>query len=105
MSSVTSEVGRQRRVMVHRPGLELERLTPANKDDLLFDEVLWVRRARQEHDAFADALRERDVEVVYLTALLAETHNLDQARSWVLSRTSAQPCFGLFFVCLVCVVL
>jgi len=94
MSSVTSEVGRLRRVMVHRPGLELERLTPANKDDLLFDEVLWVRRARQEHDAFADALRERDVEVVYLTDLLAETLKLDQARSWVLSRTTAETSLG-----------
>ena len=53
---VGSEVGVLRRVVLHRPDLELERLTPRNKDALLFDDVLWVRRARQEHDAFADAL-------------------------------------------------
>ena len=51
-------------MLVHRPGHELERLTPRNKDDLLFDDVLWVKRARQEHDAFADALAERGVEVL-----------------------------------------
>ena len=67
---VGSEVGRLRRVILHRPDLELKRLTPRNKDELLFDDVLWVKRARQEHDAFADALAERDVEVLYLHELL-----------------------------------
>ena len=43
---VHSEVGRLRKVMVHRPGLELQRLTPSNHDDLLFDDVLWVERAQ-----------------------------------------------------------
>ena len=61
-----SEVGVLRRVILHRPDLELKRLTPRNKDALLFDDVLWVKRARQEHDAFADALAERGVEVLYL---------------------------------------
>ena len=56
---VDSEVGVLRRVILHRPGLELQRLTPSNKDELLFDDVLWVKRARQEHDAFADTLAER----------------------------------------------
>ena len=69
---VGSEVGVLRRVLLHRPGLELQRLTPRNKDDLLFDDVLWVKRARQEHDAFADALAERGVEVLYLDDLLAD---------------------------------
>ena len=60
--------------MLHRPGLELERLTPRNKDDLLFDDVLWVKRARQEHDAFADALaRTRRPGAVPASDLLAET--------------------------------
>ena len=68
---VGSEVGTLRRVLLHRPGLELKRLTPANKDQLLFDDVLWVKRARQEHDAFADALAEAGVEVLYLQELLA----------------------------------
>jgi arginine deiminase len=73
---VGSEVGTLRRVILHRPDLELRRLTPANVDELLFDDVLWVKRARREHDAFADALLERGVEVLYLEDLLAET--LDQ---------------------------
>ena len=70
---VSSEVGTLRRVMLHRPGNELKRLTPTNKDSLLFDDVLWVKRARQEHDAFADTLVEAGVEVLYLHQLLAET--------------------------------
>jgi arginine deiminase len=63
---VGSEVGVLRRVILHRPDLELRRLTPANKDALLFDDVLWVKRARQEHDAFADTLRDRGIEVLLL---------------------------------------
>src|SRR5215207_3933425 len=69
---VGSEVGVLRRVLLHRPGLELQRLTPRNRHELLFDDVLWVRRARQEHDAFADSLAERGVEVLYLDDLLAD---------------------------------
>lgn len=68
---VHSEVGKLRKVLVHRPGLSLERLTPSNCDDLLFDDVLWVKKARQEHDAFCDAMRERNVEVFLLETLLA----------------------------------
>ena len=83
---VHSEVGHLRRVMLHRPDLELRRLTPSNKDDLLFDDVLWVRRARQEHDAFADALADRGVEVLYLADLLEETLKNDVARSWLIAR-------------------
>jgi arginine deiminase len=70
---VDSEVGVLRRVMLHRPGRELERLTPTNKDELLFDDVLWVKRARQEHDAFTYTLRGRGVTVLHLEDLLAET--------------------------------
>ncbi len=70
---VRSEVGTVRRVMLHRPDLELRRLTPTNAESLLFDDVLWVKRARQEHDAFADALRERGVDVLLFGDLLAET--------------------------------
>jgi arginine deiminase len=68
-----SEVGRLRTVMLHRPGPELKRLTPRNNDTLLFDGIPWVGRARDEHDAFAQALRHRDVEVLYLVELLVET--------------------------------
>jgi arginine deiminase len=52
--------------MLHRPGEEIRRLTPRNNDELLFDGVPWVDRAQDEHDAFAAALRARDVEVLYL---------------------------------------
>ena len=70
---VDSEVGVLRRVILHRPGRELERLTPSNKDELLFDDVLWVKRARQEHDAFTYTLRARGVTVLHLQELLAQT--------------------------------
>ena len=54
---VDSEVGQLRQVILHRPGLELKRLTPGNKDRLLFDDVLWVQRAQAEHDRFAEVPR------------------------------------------------
>ena len=76
----TTEVGRLRTVMLHRPGPELQRLTPRNNDKLLFDGIPWVARAQDEHDAFAQALRDRDVEVLYLTDLLAETLESEAAR-------------------------
>jgi arginine deiminase len=91
---VGSEVGTLRRVLLHRPDLELRRLTPANKDELLFDDVLWVKRARQEHDAFADALGEAGVEVLYLGELLAETLAIPSARDEVLYETIAVADLG-----------
>ncbi len=84
--TVASEAGVLRQVILHKPDLELLRLTPSNVDDLLFDDVLWVRRARQEHDAFADTLREHGVQVWYLTDLLADTLQLPEARSWLLDK-------------------
>ncbi len=71
--------------MLHRPGGELTRLTPRNNDRLLFDGIPWVARAQEEHDAFAQALRERDVEVLYLTDLLTETLADDGARAAAIS--------------------
>ncbi|MEE6169393.1 MULTISPECIES: arginine deiminase [unclassified Mycolicibacterium] len=67
-----SEVGTLRVAILHRPGPELQRLTPRNNDALLFDGVPWVPRAQQEHDAFADLLRSRGVEVLLLADLLTE---------------------------------
>jgi len=84
---VGSEVGTLRRVVLHRPGLELKRLTPRNREALLFDDVLWVKRARQEHDAFADTLAERGVEVLYLHLLLADVLALEEVREEVIGRT------------------
>ena len=84
--------------MLHRPGRELARLTPTNKDDLLFDDVLWVKRARQEHDAFADTLEERGVEVLYLESMLADTLADQRVREEVIERTLTSaplgPCLG-----------
>jgi arginine deiminase len=91
---VDSEVGVLRRVILHRPGLELQRLTPRNKDELLFDDVLWVKRARQEHDAFADTLAERGVEVLLLHDLLAETLAIPAARREVLRATEEHLAVG-----------
>ncbi|WP_127499093.1 arginine deiminase [Actinoplanes solisilvae] len=78
---VDSEVGRLRTVLLHRPGPELARLTPRNNDSLLFDAIPWVGRAQEEHDAFAQALRDRGVEVLYLGELLAETLAVEDARA------------------------
>ncbi len=81
-----SEVGTLRTVIVHRPDLAHERLSPTNCHDLLFDDVIWVRRARQEHDAFVDLMRERGTEVLLFHELFAETLEQADAREWVLSR-------------------
>ncbi|MCK8674481.1 arginine deiminase [Rhodococcus sp. HM1] len=70
---VDSEVGALTTVLLHRPGAELERLTPRNNDQLLFDALPWVARAQEEHDAFAELLRSRGVEVLLLADLLRET--------------------------------
>ena len=78
-----SEVGRLRRVMVHRPGLEHTRLTPSNAAELLFDDVLWVSRAKAEHDMFRNVMQERGVEVFEAEQLLAEALALPEAREWV----------------------
>jgi arginine deiminase len=81
-----SEVGKLRTVLVHRPDLAHERLSPSNCHELLFDDVIWVRRARQEFDAFVDLMRERDVEVLILHELLVETLEDRDAREWLLTR-------------------
>lgn len=83
---VHSEVGKLRRVLVHRPGTALARLTPSNHDALLFDDVIWVKQARIEHLTFVDAMRHRGVEVVFLREALAETMKDAEARRWLLER-------------------
>lgn len=83
---VHSEVGTLRSVIVHRPDLAHERLSPTNCHDLLFDDVIWVRRARQEHDAFVDLMRDHGAEVLLFHDLLSETLGEPEAREWVLSR-------------------
>ncbi|WP_046496421.1 arginine deiminase [Streptomyces odonnellii] len=91
---VDSETGRLRRVILHRPDLELKRLTPGNKDALLFDDVLWVRRAQEEHDAFAAVLRDRGVHVHLFDELLRESLELPAARRLVLDRVFDEKEYG-----------
>jgi arginine deiminase len=91
---VTSEVGPLRTVLLHRPGAELKRLTPRNSADLLFDGLPWVARAQEEHDAFAQALRDRDVEVLYLSQLLEETLEDAEARAEVVHAVVAPTVVG-----------
>lgn len=74
--------------MLHRPGPELARLTPRNNDSLLFDGIPWVGRAQDEHDAFAQALRDHDVEVLYLLELLTETLEQEAARQQIIASTT-----------------
>jgi arginine deiminase len=81
-----SEVGRLRKVLVCEPGLAHRRLTPSNNDALLFDDVLWVENAQEDHRAFVDSMRSRDVEVFELHQVLAETLAVPGAREWLLER-------------------
>lgn len=69
---VTSEIGRLRTVMVHRPGIGIARITPESKDELLFDDVLWLDKAQEEHDRFTGILRDRGAEVLYFEDLLGD---------------------------------
>ena len=92
--TVQSEVGQLRQVIVHRPGLELSRLTPQNVGELLFDDVMWAKRAKEEHDAFAEALRDRGVRVHYFGQLLGETLALPEGRAFVLDRICTPEMLG-----------
>jgi arginine deiminase len=83
---VESEVGQLKQVVVHHPGLELSRLTPSNVESLLFDEVIWVKRAKEEHAAFVEALRSEGVIVHYFAELLGEVLEMPEGRAFVLDR-------------------
>jgi arginine deiminase len=84
---VGSEVGRLRQVIVHRPGLEMHRLTPDNKEMYLFDEILWVEKAQQEHDHFVQVMRDRGVVVHHFDELLRETLAVPEARRQILDNS------------------
>jgi len=90
-----SEVGRLRKVLVHRPGLEHTRLTPSNAADLLFDDVLWVARAKAEHDMFCEAMRDRGVEVFEVEQLLAETLVKPEVKDWVCANILSERQVGV----------
>ena len=73
----TSEIGRLRKVMLHRPGQELENLMPEYLERLLFDDIPYLKEAQAEHDAFAQCLRDAGVEVVYLIDLVVNSRVFD----------------------------
>ena len=81
----TSEIGRLKQVLLHRPGGELENLMPEYLERLLFDDIPYLKEAQREHDAFADCLREQGVEVVYLTDLVVQSLTGPEVR-WELVR-------------------
>ncbi len=84
---VHSEVGKLRKVIVHRPGLEMRRLTPTNAAELLFDDVIWARKARQDHDAFVDLMRtEFGIEVMRVHELLKDVVDDPEGRGYILDR-------------------
>ena len=93
-AGVRTETGRLRSVLLHRPGAELSRLTPRNNDALLFDAIPWLERAQQEHDAFAQVLRDHGVEVLLLAELLGETLGVPEARVDAVTRTVADLRLG-----------
>src|SRR3954466_15431035 len=96
---VHSEVGKLRKVMVHRPDLSLQRLTPTTHDDLLFDDVLWVERAQYEHDQFVARMREHGVEVFLLSDLLSEALAAsDETRLRAIELVASEYTVGLSLV-------
>jgi arginine deiminase len=96
---VHSEVGKLRKVMVHRPELSLQRLTPSNHDELLFDDVLWVERAQYEHDQFVAKMRARGVEVFYFRDLLGEALTAsDEGRRRLIEVVASEYTVGVSLV-------
>lgn len=95
---VHSEVGRLRTVLTCAPGLAHRRLTPGTADDLLFDDVLWVERAQQDHRHFVDAMTDRGVQVLELHDVLAQTLRVPGARDWLLDRVLSSDTVGLGLV-------
>jgi arginine deiminase len=91
---IHSEVGPLREVIVHRPGLELDRLTPGNASGLLFDDVMWAEKARDEHDAFSAVLESRGVRVHHFATLLAEALATSDGRAFAVDRTCTDERFG-----------
>ncbi len=94
---VGSEVGQLRRVLLHRPERALTHLTPSNCQELLFDDVLAVEAAGEEHDTFAQTLRDQGVEVLLLHNLLVETLAVSEARTWLLNTQISNFRYGPTF--------
>jgi arginine deiminase len=85
MSDVSSEIGKLESVLVHRPGIEIGRITPENKEALLFDDLLWLERAQEEHDSFVSLMRGRGIEVLYFEDLLSDVLDMPEVRAGVVA--------------------
>lgn len=94
---VGSEVGQLRRVLLNRPERALTHLTPSNCHELLFDDVLAVEAAGEEHDKFAQTLTEQGVEVLLLHNLLVETLAVSEAKTWLLNTQISDLRYGPIF--------
>jgi arginine deiminase len=92
---VHSETGKLRKVIVCAPGLAHERLTPANCDSLLFDDVFWVQQARSDHRDFCDKMVDRGVEVLDVHDLLTDVLAHKPARRWLLDRCLTENSIGV----------
>jgi arginine deiminase len=92
---ITSEIGPLRKVLVHRPGVEVARITPDNREALLFDDLLWVERAREEHDRFTAMLRTHGAEVLYFEDLLADLLAEPEVRDAVIAEVVSPTRCGL----------
>ena len=90
----TTEVGQLRAVLVHRPGLELQRMTPRHAGRMLFGTLPWVSKARQEHDVLCQQLRDHGVQVLYFTELLQDTLEYQPARDEALRLAVADAGLG-----------
>ncbi len=96
---VYSEAGKLRTVLVHRPGLALERLTPDNRAEFLFDDLVWVERAQREHDSLVEAMSSRGVDVLSLSTLLSEAlAHSEEARTEVITGAVSSFSVGLSLV-------
>jgi arginine deiminase len=95
---VHSEVGKLRKVLVCAPDLAHERLTPTNREDLLFDDVMWVENAQRDHADFVAKMTSRGVDVVELHDLLGQTMDIPEARTWLLDRKIIANRVGLGLV-------
>lgn len=84
---IASEIDPLETVLVSRPGAALKRLTPENCNDLLFDDVLWIDKAQEEHDIFTQTLRDHGVDVLFMDQLLEETLAIPEARQWLFKHT------------------
>lgn len=92
---VYSEVGQLREVVVYRPGKEMDRFTPSNIGDLLFDDVLWLSQARRDHNEFARVLAGQGVKILYLNDLLKETLQDEAARAYAVDAAFLDDYFGV----------